>query len=42
MADDVDVRQELLGQIRARQMNINAYVRKNQPLSNRRANISLV
>ncbi|MGB8200573.1 MAG: hypothetical protein WCF33_12895, partial [Pseudonocardiaceae bacterium] len=42
MGDDVDVRQELLGRIRARRVSINTYVREKRPLSKRLANISIV
>jgi hypothetical protein len=42
MAGDVDVRQELLGRIRARQESINGYVRKSQRRRDLVANISIV
>lgn len=42
MAGDVDVRQELLGRIRAHQESINRYVRKTQHRRDLVANISIV
>lgn len=42
ITDAVDVRQELLGRVRARQASIETYVRKSQRRCDLMANISIV